>query len=158
MNAQSLRNSFKDLEYFISSLKIKIHIIWVVETWIKESEKRLFNLPNYQAFHSVRPLTIGGGAVIFILKEFDTGNLIYEECTNNNNFLILSLFKANLHIGLCNRQPNNQLDSDAQWFRFEKIVQKFENFMPIKLNHVNASWKIMFKAMSSVNISLPIVV
>jgi hypothetical protein len=116
LNAQSLRNSLNDLQCFITSLNFKIHIVLVVETWIKATEIQFFNLLNYQSAHSTRPNSIGGGASIFILNEFDTGNIVYEECSNNNNFIIISLIKHNIQIGLCYRQPNNSLDQDGNLF------------------------------------------
>ena len=116
LNAQSLRNSLSDLQYFVSSLNYKIHIVLVVETWIKPSEKQFFNLQDYHSLHSTRPNCNGGGASIFVLNEFDTGNITYEECSNNNNFIIVSLIKKDIHLGLCYRQPNNSLDHDGKLF------------------------------------------
>jgi hypothetical protein len=90
--------------------------VLIVETWIKPSEKQFFNLQNYQSLHSIRPNLIGGGASIFILKDFDTANIVYEESSNNNNYIIVSLIKSDIHVGLCYRQPNNAIDTDGKLF------------------------------------------
>jgi hypothetical protein len=79
LNAQSLRNSLSDLQNFIDTLTFRIDIVCVVETWIKENEKIYFNLLNYQSFHSIRSNSNGGGASIFINKDFDVGIVVYEE-------------------------------------------------------------------------------
>ena len=116
-NAQSLRNKKSDLEAFISTLNYEIHLICVVETWFNKNETAFFNLNNYSAFHSTRPNGGGGGATIYLLNTFDVGNILFEESINNNNFLLLSIQKHSLNVGLCYRQPNNTFDTNADLFR-----------------------------------------
>jgi hypothetical protein len=120
LNAQSLRNSLNDLQDFIDSMDFEIHVVLVVETWIKSTEKDFFNLRNYKSFHSVRQNSIGGGASIFLLDSYDTGNVLYEDSSNNNNILLLNLLTHNLNIALCYRQPNNKADLNGHMF-FETI-------------------------------------
>lgn len=116
INAQSLRNSLNDLQSFINELNFRIELVLVVETWLNESDKKYYNLINYQSFHSVREVGNGGGASIFIHNDYDIGNIIFEESVNNNNFLLLSLLKQHINIGLAYRQPNNKLDPNGKLF------------------------------------------
>ena len=116
INAQSLRNSFNDLQSFINEINYRIDLVLVVETWLNNSDKKFYNLINYQSFHSVRETGSGGGASIFIHNSCDIGNSVFEESIKINNIIIISLLKHNINIGLAYRQPNNKSDLNAKIF------------------------------------------
>jgi len=116
LNAQSLRNKLTDLQDFVDSLNYQVHVILVTETWIRDNEKKYYNLMGFHAFHSTRPNGNGGGVSIFINNNFDTGNVLFEESINNNNILLVSLIKHQLNIAVCYRQPNNSQDLNCSIF------------------------------------------
>jgi hypothetical protein len=72
-NARSIKSGDKlsEIDSFLEDLKCKIHVIVVSETWVKENEKTLFNIPNYSSIYSCRKNRIGGGVGIFIHKDIN---------------------------------------------------------------------------------------
>lgn len=128
-NAQSLRNKFTELQDFIINFSNKIDVILITETWLQYNEKQYYNLINYQSFHSTRLNGTGGGVSIFVHNNFDIGNIVFEESVNNNNIIIISLLKQNLHLALFYRQPNNSLDSDYGIFfnKLDLILNSYKN-------------------------------
>jgi hypothetical protein len=129
LNARSLRNSLTDLQTFIDAQKFIIHIIVVTETWLKIDDIPFFNLLSYQSFHSVRRNKTGGGVAVFIHNSFDNASLKFEDSSNNNNILIVSLLRNKFKVIGIYRQPNNPNDLYGLHFidMFETILSKESN-------------------------------
>ena len=66
INIRSLEGKFDKLSAFIHSLKHKIDVLCVTETWLKPENEYLFNLPNYASYHLSRTTREHGGVSIFV--------------------------------------------------------------------------------------------
>jgi Reverse transcriptase (RNA-dependent DNA polymerase) len=129
LNARSIRNSLFDIQNFLDTQNFVVHVVVIVETWLKQEETCFFNLKGYAAFHSVRKQSTGGGVAIFVHNSFDNANLILESDFDSNNILIISLLKQKCKIVAIYRQPNNSSDPNASSFiaYFEQILSKHTN-------------------------------
>ena len=67
LNIQSLRNKLSD-PYVTNSI-VNFHMIVLTETHIRQSETKLFNLPEYEVEHCVRKSGRFGGVSIFVRKD-----------------------------------------------------------------------------------------
>jgi len=54
INAQSMKNKLDQLEILLHRIKADVHIMAVAETWVKQEEKKYYNLPGYNAVFSSR--------------------------------------------------------------------------------------------------------
>ncbi|KAG5674219.1 hypothetical protein PVAND_004199 [Polypedilum vanderplanki] len=138
------------LRNFIETYEYPIHLICITETWLDTYDLPHYNLPYYESFHCVREGGRGGGVAIFLLKTFDTGNIVYQKDFLNNNFLIIDLHKHKFKVGVIYRQPSNQLDYNASLFlqRLELILNSLKstilfgdfNFNLFNLNNICAEY------------------
>jgi hypothetical protein len=127
LNAQSLRNSLNELQYFLDCSKSVFHIVLITETWLKSHETKFFNLTNYQSFHSTRENSNGGGVAIFVHNSFDSPNVLQNLDFCNNNLLIVHLQNININFAVCYRQPNNPQDANACLFQ-QKLEHILNNY------------------------------
>lgn len=80
MNARSISNKQEELQYILETLKTKIHIISITETWINKGEDIYFSFNEYVPLLACRPTKKGGGAALLIQK-----NIKYETIFNYSN-------------------------------------------------------------------------
>lgn len=122
LNIRSLRNKINDLTTYVLTHPSKIHIIVLNETCLKPNDVDLFNIPGYVAYHSVRKKN-GGGASIFIHKEFSKTNCLENFEFENSNFLVVNLINHNIKIGGFYKPP----DSHPIRFvdRLSSVVEKY---------------------------------
>lgn len=108
-NAVSMRNKFDDISLFIDTFKHKIHIIIICETRLKDGETITFNINNYNAYHSTRNNKYrGAGCAIYIHKSI-ISTQIFEQCINEQNFLVTKLTRENINIIAIYRPPSTNI-------------------------------------------------
>jgi exonuclease III len=78
MNIQSLRNKIDDFTVFVQNSKVHFHLIVLSETHLQEQETDKFNLPGYNAVHSVRKNKRFGGVSIYVRHDFASFNTVYQ--------------------------------------------------------------------------------
>jgi hypothetical protein len=90
LNVGSLRNKLNDLTDFIVNSDKVIHVIVLDETRLKPHEFHLFNIHGYFSFNVSREKN-GGGVSVFILRSFDSANVLETLEYENSNFLLIHL-------------------------------------------------------------------
>ena len=86
INIRGLKSNFNLLLLFIQSLKIRISIIALCETWLSENDESLFSIPGYTRYNINRS-TRGGGLMMFV-----SDNVISDIVTNMT--LINDIFES----------------------------------------------------------------
>ena len=69
INIRSINKNFENFKLFLSSLNFTFTVICFSETWLDEtinSNKSLYELPNYTSIHQVRTHRRGGGVSLYI--------------------------------------------------------------------------------------------
>lgn len=68
INMRSIARRMVQLEAVLAAIPFNPDVIVVAETWIYEGEGHFFNIPNYIAFHSGRPIDAsrGDGCAVFV--------------------------------------------------------------------------------------------
>ena len=90
-NARSLNKNFDQLTAFLSTFKTKFDVLCFTESWLHDSNKKLFHFHNYKSYHSLRPEGIrGGGISIFISNKIN--NVTKINHLSQSNDVIESLF------------------------------------------------------------------
>lgn len=139
-NAVSIRNKLDDISLFISSFNFQIDVIVMCETRLKDKETRLFNIKNYDAYHSTRNNKYrGAGCAIYIHNSFNSSQ-IHEQCINDQNFLVVKLIKQNLNIIAIYRPPSTNIE--LFYHQFEYLLNEFNNSIvvgDININLLNTS-------------------
>lgn len=128
-NARSLKKNFQIIEDFISQSELSYHLIVVTETWLFSNETHFYNFPNYNAFHSNRDCSRGGGVAIYVHNNYDNANEIGNKSFNGNNCLAIELLKEKKNICVVYRQPNSSTDPSGTTFidEFNNFLSKYNN-------------------------------
>ena len=117
-NIRGLKSKICQLENFLSFFNYEIEIVVLVESWVQSNEVFLINFPNYNVFHSCRDGR-GGGICVLVKKNIEC-SVVLEKDEDKNNYLVLKLFKTNMHLITVYRSPGSQ---------FEKFFSNFEGIM-----------------------------
>lgn len=128
------------------------------ETWLNENEIHLFNIPGYEAFHSVRG-KVGGGVAIFVLSAFSNASLIESLEINNCNFLTVKISEFNFKICTAYRPPADDMisfaDSNIDTFKIDSNVTKFrETFELNGYSFMNSNDKNFFTRLNARGITI----
>ena len=99
LNAQSIRNKLFQIEVILHNLNNSVDIVVITETWVGESEQKIFNIPKYTAVYASRVKT-GGGCAIFIndsikfktIKSKCLGNVTYVRVQLADGMFISTLY------------------------------------------------------------------
>lgn len=87
-----------ELRCIVTSLQ-KIHVIILVETWIKsEDEAKRMRLPNFTHYYNYRTHSRGGGVSIYVHNNLNH-SLIESKCEEDNHYLWIHLERLSLDIG-----------------------------------------------------------
>ena len=66
MNVRSLPANFTALQAFLANLSVQFKVLGVTETWLKDHNHVLYNLPDYNMLSVFRPHRPGGGVSLLI--------------------------------------------------------------------------------------------
>ena len=66
---RSIRRNVDDLSMFLSCFKHKFSLIGLTETWLKEDEAPLFQLPDYKFVTKCRNDRRGGGVGMYVRSD-----------------------------------------------------------------------------------------
>ena len=110
INIRSLPRNGDNLVMYLNTLMYKFPVICCSETWLNSSRFIDNIFPNYNQYHSMRPInqTYGGGVSIFIHKNLQSEHLPNISCNDDNIECVFASIKHknnNLVIGCCYRQP-----------------------------------------------------
>lgn len=119
VNIRSAINKWNNFEAYLAQLPISPDIIVVVETWLRESETKFYNLENYVAFHCTREFNMnqgrGGGTSVFVRNIPRLLATCCETiCFRDSTILIIKLQRLNMHVIAIYRpeQTNRYLFND----------------------------------------------
>jgi len=73
-NIRSVPKNIDQLLMYISNVGVPFNIIALSETWLNESNKDLYGIPNYVSLHKCRHDKRGGGVSLFIHNTVDFKN------------------------------------------------------------------------------------
>lgn len=88
-NIRSLRNKFEDLKVMLAQTGLLPSIVVVSETWLKDYESSMFNLPGYLAYFACRNTGVGGGVAIYIRNNLQHN--VIRMCNNGYYSLWIEL-------------------------------------------------------------------
>lgn len=123
-NARSLRKNYNEIETFLNCSKTTFHLLVITETWLYSNEVDYYNFKDYQAFHSTREISRGGGVAIYVHKNYDKANEIGKKSWNGNNCVVIELLNEKKKISVFYRQPNALTDPSGSIF-----VDELSNFL-----------------------------
>lgn len=136
LNGRSIRNKFDEIEIIIDSYDKIIHLLIIVETWLRENEKSFYNLNEYKAYHSTRDKP-GGGVSIFCHVSIESSIILEENFLTVANCVIIKLNKLNINVAAIYKPP----DCDANEFTnyFSGYMNKFKNIFFFGDYNINIS-------------------
>jgi Endonuclease-reverse transcriptase len=123
-NARSIKSGDKlaEIDSFLNDLKCRIHVIVISETWVREKEKNLYNIPNYISNYSWRPQKTAGGVGIFVHKDLNF-KILKNYISDIINYMTIEILFANsiLKITGFYRPPSLSFDEIDN---FKKIFEE----------------------------------
>ena len=69
MNIRSIPRNINAMSDYIDCLNVDFHVIGISETWLKEDNCGLYDIPGYHCKEKHRPSKVGGGVAIYV-KDF----------------------------------------------------------------------------------------
>lgn len=125
MNVQSIKNKFDNIQGFI--LRNKCDILALTETWLDKTELFLYEIDNYNSFHSCRN-SRGGGSSIYIHNSIKCEVLDQSKENDIINWVCVKIGSDNLIISVLYRPPS---------YNVINFFDDFENLlMTYKTRHV----------------------
>ena len=85
-NIRSLPAHINEFSAYLKTLNHKFCCIGLSETWLKESNKDLYNIEGYSSIHNVRSDNRGGGVSLFVTQDIkynvrnDLSDMIEDVC------------------------------------------------------------------------------
>ena len=74
VNIRSMRSNFLGLMKLLGNLSTRPMVIVVTETWLKDTNVNLYNIPGYNKICANRPTT-GGGIILYYSQIFTGANI-----------------------------------------------------------------------------------
>ena len=71
INIRSMKKNFCQLEALLSTMSDSVSAIAITETWLTESSKDAYFIPNYKFTSSSRSGKIGGGVGIYVHSSYE---------------------------------------------------------------------------------------
>lgn len=71
VNIRSIPKNLNNLLCYLETLSHKFTVIGLSESWLKEENFELFNIPGYNAEHNYRPIRAGGGVSMYINEDVE---------------------------------------------------------------------------------------
>ena len=132
LNIRSLRKNFNLLVAFLESLKLRISVIAVCETFLYDGEEELFQIPGYKMYAINRTKNNrSGGVAVYVMESLDSTlmesiSLIH---THFDSLFIKITIKKQSHIfGTIYRSPSESLSGFIDDLE-DKILDKLPNEM-----------------------------
>ena len=66
MNIRSIPRNINAMSDYIDCLNVDFHVIGISETWLKEDNCGLYDIPGYHCKEKHRPSKVGGGVAIYV--------------------------------------------------------------------------------------------
>lgn len=99
-NVRSLRQNFDKVKLFLCHSTISYDIIVLTESWINESEFKLYNVPNFTGIIQMRHNRRSGGVVVFIRNGLNYSYNTYFDRNHESILLFLTVDGKKLNL-LC---------------------------------------------------------
>ena len=87
INARSFIHNIDDVILLLDSIETKFSIIVITETWLQNHKADIYTINNYNAIHTTRINTKGGGVSIYI-KDNLHFNKIENICFTEHDFIV----------------------------------------------------------------------
>lgn len=113
-NIRSFRANGDEFKAMLQSLDAHPEIIIPTETWLNEDESALYSIEGYNAYHTTRVDSRGGGVSIFCLREYVCHQLpTLSICTNTIESCVvrISLLDHDLYIFAIYRPHSDSIDN-----------------------------------------------
>lgn len=115
-----------EFEHLMESKANKPKVIIVTESWIKESEKKFFNMQNYNVTFSCRKNSRGGGICVFVRKD-----IRFEKVTSieiqKSHVVIIQLYDPHIRICAIYRSPSTEMKTFMHYF--DHFLEKSEKLI-----------------------------
>ena len=139
VNIRSIRKNFSQFQVLLSMLRIKFHLILLVETWLEVNINNGFELPSYTS-HSIMRHSHGGGLTLYVDSSFQSVK-INNLCSINNCFESLFVnitLNSNsiVTIGCIYRIPSTSITEFNEIF-FEHYLRQVHKNKTIILGDLN---------------------
>lgn len=122
INIRSFNKNFENFKLMLQNLRFSFKIICVTETWCKNQNSSMFDLPGYRSVHQERAgQTSGGGVSLFVHNSIDFK--IRNDLSINNvdcesiSIEILNKHSKNIIASVIYRQPAGNFDNFKQYFK-----------------------------------------
>lgn len=134
LNINRLQNKLSLLENFLDSFSNSgrsVDIIFLSETFLKDSNTRFYNIEGYNSFHSTREGRDGGGIVFFLKKSIKTHHKIDIVFCREVQFLIINLLDYNVKICVY-RPPSSFYSLESDFLeKLDGILDRNNNLIVI---------------------------
>jgi hypothetical protein len=109
LNICSLVHKLETLEFFLDSLKLRVDVLVLNETWLLPGEEINYNLNGFISHHQPRDSrnSKGGGVAIYTASHLNHG-MMFGEIIDEVHFLGVTLLDFNIHFFTFYRPPTNQ--------------------------------------------------
>lgn len=133
----NIRNIHNKIDIVISELSKDKDVIVFTESWLHNNETAFFNIPNFSAIHSCRPLhKDGGGVVIYIRNEFDFSIInTYDNLPFNTIHIKIENTSPKLNL-IATYNPHKKHTNIFTEY-LEEIIQNLKNCIIIGDTNVN---------------------
>lgn len=119
MNIQSLRNKLDEIQCFVKNVNCDVLIL--VETWLKDTEKFIYDIPNYRAVHCCR-IGRGGGASVYVKANVKLHEVDKSDETDEIDWVCVALGENNLKVSAIYKPPTY---SNNEFLKYlENIMNK----------------------------------
>ena len=131
-NMRSIPKNLHNFELYLSNISYVFNFLCFSESWLKESNKDLYNIPGYTATHRCRKDKVGGGVSIYTRENIEF--TIREDLSFQKDIcesLVIEIDKSvfgkkhNSLIGVFYRPPDTNL-KDFNSFT-DKLLQKIKS-------------------------------
>ena len=92
INARSISAHYNNIIHFIDYIHKKFSIIIITETWLNDSNNKLYNLSDYNLTGINRSSCRGGGVLLYVSNYIDFEN-IDELCYTNKEICDMCIIK-----------------------------------------------------------------
>ena len=128
LNCRSIKNSFEDVQLFITETGVDFDFIAISESWLHNDEDISdFAIPNFKIFHKNRTTKGGGGVMIYVNDKL-TAQLVPHLCFEKEEVFesvaveVKCLKNKNIIFWCMYRAPNS--NKDLFYDELEKMLAK----------------------------------
>lgn len=125
LNITSLKNKLFLLDGFLDLQQSKFDVLFIGESWLKDSDNAFININGYDSVFSNRKHKIGGGVCCFIKSGY-AYSVLTNESVEDSSILVIRIDNLGTFCGFY-RAPQTKVDLFIR--RLESIILEHKNVM-----------------------------